>query len=283
MILKTVKNCIMTMAIRLAELFFSVGGPELLHNVGQRFIRTSRFGLGAFPVGFRPEEVEYFRGDSKERFEAVRDYEQALVATGCEDTDNFAKRARYLMLHQFAHAAFDRFGSEGELAECGCWRGHSAFMLARIVEARGISAFHVFDSFEGLSEYGEKDQGGMAPANQRLADARRRHFAADIEGVQRTLAPFDFVHLYKGWIPERFPAIADRRFKFVHIDVDLYQPYVDSIEFFYPRLFDGGVIVFDDYGSAGFPGARKAVDEMRERFKPSLSLYFPLGGAAWVK
>ena len=57
MILKTVKNCIMTMAIRLAELFFSVGGPELLHNVGQRFIRTSRFGLGAFPVGFRPEEV----------------------------------------------------------------------------------------------------------------------------------------------------------------------------------------------------------------------------------
>jgi hypothetical protein len=69
----------------------------------------------------------------------------------------------------------------------------------------------------------------------------------------------------------------------VHIDVDLYQPYVDSIEFFYPRLLDGGVMVFDDYGSAGFMGARKAVDEMREKCRPSMNIYFPLGGSAWVK
>ena len=283
MILKAAKNSLITVAIRSAEMFFSAGGPELLHNVGQRLVRTSRLGMGAYPVGFRPEDLEYFRNDSGEQFEAVRDYEQALVAAGCEETDNFAKRARYLMLHQLAHAAFDRLGGEGELAECGCWWGHSTYMLACVAEARGISPFHVFDSFEGLSEYGEKDRGGLAPTDPRLADARRRHFAADIESVKRTVAPFDFVHLYKGWIPESFPAVAARQFKFVHIDVDLYQPYVDSIEFFYPRLLEGGVMVFDDYGSAGFLGARRAVDEMRARFKPSLTLYFPLGGSAWVK
>lgn len=281
--LKATKNCLVQAAIRLAEFSFSIGGRELLHNVGQRFIQTSQLGLGVYPVGFRPEEVEFFRNNSKEQFEAVGDYERALVASGSEGSDNFAKRTRYFMLHQFAHAAFDRLGSEGELAECGCWRGHSTYMLARLAETRGGSPFHVFDSFEGLSEYGEKDQGGLTPENARLGNIRRRHFAADIEGVRATLAPFDFMHLYKGWIPERFPEIEDRRFKFVHIDVDLYQPYIDSIAFFYPRLLDGGVMVFDDYGSAGFPGARKAVDEMRERFKPSLSLSFPLGGGAWIK
>jgi len=281
--LKATKNSLMQAAIKLAELSFSIGGRELLHNVGQRFIRTSQLGLGVYPIGFRPEEVEYFRNNAEERFEAVRDYERALIASGSEDSDNFAKRTRYFMLHQFAHAAFDRLGSEGDLVECGCWRGHSTYMLARLAATRGGGQFYVFDSFEGLSEYGEKDLGGLAPANTQLANARRRHFSADIESVRRTLAPFDFLHLYKGWIPERFPEVEDRQFKFVHIDVDLYQPYVDSITFFYPRLLEGGVMIFDDYGSAGFPGARKAVDELRERFKPSLSLSFPLGGGAWVK
>ncbi len=283
MMLKAAKGRLMEAAIKLAEFTFSIGGKELLHNVGQRFIRTSRLGLGAYPVGFRPEEVEYFRDNPEKHFEAIHAYEQALVVSGSEDSDNFAKRTRYFMLYQLAQAAFDRFGSEGDLAECGCWRGHSTYMLGRLVETRGASPFHVFDSFEGLSEYGKKDQGGLAPANAQLANARRRHFAADMGDVRTALAPFDFVRLYKGWIPERFPEIEDRRFKFVHIDVDLYQPYIDSIEFFYPRLLEGGILVFDDYGSAGFPGARKAVDELRERFKPSLSLNFPLGGGAWIK
>jgi hypothetical protein len=281
--LRGVKNAVMTAAIGAAECVFSLAGRQALHNVGERFIRTSGLGMGALPVAFRPEEVEYFAADAGARFDAIRDYEAALAASGSKETDNFAKRGRFLMLHQLAHLAFDRHGAAGDLAECGCWRGQSTYMLAAIARQRGASGFHVFDSFEGLSEYGEQDRGGLAPADRRTADARRRHFAADIEAVRATLAPFDFVRLHKGWIPERFPAVADRRFKLVHIDVDLYRPYMDSIEFFYPRLLDGGVMIFDDYGSAGFPGARKAVDEMQQRFRPSLSLYFPLGGSAWIK
>jgi hypothetical protein len=55
--------------------------------------------------------------------------------------------------------------------------------------------------------------------------------------------------------------VEDRRFKLVHIDVDLYQPTRDSVEFFYPRMVPGGVILCDDYGSTRCPGARRAMDE----------------------
>src|SRR5688572_31529904 len=43
-------------------------------------------------------------------------------------------------------------------------------------------------------------------------------------------------------------------------DVDVYQPTRDSLEYFYPRLVTGGILVCDDYG---WPGARKAVDDFR--------------------
>jgi hypothetical protein len=64
----------------------------------------------------------------------------------------------------------------------------------------------------------------------------------------------------EGWIPERFPEVADRRFAFVHIDVDLEQPTRDSIEFFYPRMNKGGIILCDDYGFTTCPGATSTID-----------------------
>ena len=78
--------------------------------------------------------------------------------------------------------------------------------------------------------------------------------------ARRTLAEFR-VKLYPGWIPDRFTEVADRRFCFVHIDVDLYEPTRDSIDFFYPRMVPGGVMLFDDHGSAMSPGAAKAIDD----------------------
>jgi hypothetical protein len=86
--------------------------------------------------------------------------------------------------------------------------------------------------------------------------------------------------LHRGWIPERFPDVADERFSFVHVDVDLYEPHRDAIEFFWPRLTQGGVMVFDDYGSAYCPGARRAVDEA---FTPTDIVESPTGQCFVIK
>ena len=58
-----------------------------------------------------------------------------------------------------------------------------------------------------------------------------------------------------------FAEVENQRFAFVHIDVDLYQPTRDSIEFFYPRLNPGGILLLDDYGFRSCPGATAAADE----------------------
>ena len=84
------------------------------------------------------------------------------------------------------------------------------------------------------------------------------HFAATLDVVKQSLAAFPNIEYFPGWIPQAFPDETVSRYRFVHVDVDLYQPTRDSIEYFYPRLVPGGIIVSDDYS---WPGARKAIEE----------------------
>jgi len=66
--------------------------------------------------------------------------------------------------------------------------------------------------------------------------------------------------LRPGLIPETFRGLESKRFCFVHIDLDIYKSILDALDFAWPRLANGGFIVFDDYGFASCPGARSAVD-----------------------
>jgi O-methyltransferase len=155
----------------------------------------------------------------------------------------------------------------GDLAECGVYTGATAFFMLQACRAAGHPrSLHLFDSFEGLS----------APESPDGAYWRGGDLAVPEAEARATLAGFDDVHVYRGWIPDRFSEVADRRFAFVHIDVDLYQPTLDSLAFFYPRVSPGGIIVCDDYGFTTCPGATQAVTEFM-RDKPERVAHLPTG------
>ena len=157
----------------------------------------------------------------------------------------------------------------------------SAYQIATHLKSIDKEAnFHIFDSFEGLSEYDKID---IVPEIKQDLSKRREQFACGEDIVRSNLKEFDFINYYKGWIPDRFKEVQDRKFSFVHIDVDLYQPIYDSFKFFYPRLLDGGIIVFDDYGSTAFPGAKEAVDRLLGEFNKPFFLPLPSGQAFLLK
>lgn len=166
-------------------------------------------------------------------------------------------------------------GIEGDVAECGVRQGRSTlFMLTADEKSR---QYHLFDSFEGLSAPDEND---------RLSDGRQGWKEGDLSTpealARRNLAGFDNVSFHVGWIPQTLPAVADRRFALVHIDVDLYAPTHDALVFFFERLQPGGIVVCDDYGSARCPGARKAFDEFFLD-RPEGIVELPTGQALAVK
>ena len=159
----------------------------------------------------------------------------------------------------------------GDTAECGAYYGASSWFICRGIAGKG-KEHHVFDSFEGLSEPGGRDGEYW----------REGAMKASEEALNQTLSAFDFVQVHKGWIPEKFPEVADKQFCFVHIDVDLHGPTLDSLEFFYPRMATGGIVLCDDYGFTTCRGAAKAMDEFFGD-RPEPIVHVPTGQGFVIK
>lgn len=219
--------------------------------------------------------------DPAEPFQIL--YREAILAAHKGEADNLSKRMRYFMLYQAARETCRRT-PRLDVVECGCFRGHSTYLIARLLQENGFAGqMHVFDSFEGLSPFTEPDTGGVYQTDEHK-ETIRLHFKANREQVMALLAPFEFVRFYPGWIPERFEEVQDRRLGFLSVDVDLYEPTRDSLRFFFPRLVEGGMVYLDDYGFyRTFPGARKAVDEYLAGVPHRSLLRMPFGSALIIK
>ena len=206
-------------------------------------------------------------------------YDRAQAMTQMAASDNALRRQRHYTLN---HLLKNLEGVPGHFCELGCWRGLSAYQTAEHIRGHHRGArFCILDSFEGLSEYREEDK----PAQGYDYEAMRRVLSCPEDIVKNNLREFDFISYHKGWIPDQFHEVADLRFCWVHIDVDLYRPIKDSIEFFFPRLAPNGIMVFDDYGCSIFPGAKLAVDEFLAARPRDDAFFLPLtsGQAFLVK
>lgn len=162
----------------------------------------------------------------------------------------------------------------GDTAECGVWKGAGSYVICKANEVgSGSPRTHfMFDSFEGLSAPVKEDGSYWESGDLKIAE----------DVVSANLGDCSNYRLMRGWIPSRFAEVEGRTFSFVHIDVDIYEPTRDSIEFFYPRLCNGGILLIDDYGFSNCPGATRAADEFLAD-KPEKMIMLPDGGGFIIK
>lgn len=238
---------------RLKQLFkATVGGDKYL-----RFAAFEQLGRWLFPGYVFSEYGRTFAEDSVFLEEFLR-----FSPNSCRSLDR-----------KFAVSEFLKLVSNvpGDTVECGAFEGATSYFMCKAVLPLR-EAHHIFDSFAGLSSPTQEDgmywQGG--------------DLSAPIETIKQNLAAFPFVHYYPGWIPERFAEVASCSFSFVHLDVDLYEPTHDSLEFLYPRTNPGGVIICDDYGFSTCPGARRAMDEFFADKAESI-IHMPTGQGVVIK
>jgi hypothetical protein len=179
---------------------------------------------------------------------------------------------------------------DGERIECGVLRGFSAKFLAEVARMRDPDFagrhFHVVDSFQGLSMPTREDALSMRTLPdgriQLEVGANQGHFATPIEHVRQVLSGYPEIGIHAGWIPEVFAKLPDAKYAFVHIDVDLYEPTLACLEYFWPRLAKGGVIVNDDYRAPLFPGGGRAWDKYCDDNKLKFHI-LTTGQAALIK
>lgn len=132
-------------------------------------------------------------------------------------------------------------------AEVGVYRGGTALLIA----ANSDKAFFAFDTFEGL------------PVTSASDIHVKGEFSASYESVSALFVEYGSrVKLVKGIFPGNGAALIHfEKFAFAYLDVDLYHSTKDCLEFFYPRMVPGGILVSDDYGWKNTPGVTKAIDE----------------------
>ena len=148
----------------------------------------------------------------------------------------------------------------GDMAELGVANGASAKMIAARAPDRIL---HLFDTFEGLPNPSENDSSRFKKGQYRFG----------LENVQEYLKEGNF-RFHKGFFPESANETSGARFAFVHLDADLYEPTKAGLEWFYPRLNRGGILICHDYDTSA--GVNRAFEEF---FADKPEPYFDLVGS----
>ena len=139
----------------------------------------------------------------------------------------------------------------GAFAELGVYKGDSAYLLHLMDSKR---TFHLFDTFEGFQSSDLKHETGKA------ATYTTSNFAdTSLEKVKKRLSDPEFI-FHQGYFPDTTKGLEGEQYALVSMDADLYNPTKAGLEYFYPRLSPGGVIIVHDYNHE-WPGIVKAVDD----------------------
>ena len=144
----------------------------------------------------------------------------------------------------------------GHLIEFGCYRGGSAFFLARLA-AKFLPSARVFglDTFEGM------------PSTDASVDIHHAGQFADtsIEEVLAVKERFGLnnIHFVKGLFQDTAPALLQnaRSIVLAHIDCDIYEAVKYAYLVSKPYMVQMGYYVFDDANAASCIGATEAVED----------------------
>lgn len=171
---------------------------------------------------------------------------------------------------------------DGDIVECGVWKGGSMMAVAETLLSLGESNrnLYLFDTYEGMAPpTGEDVDIAGVTAESLLEQSDKRNddsvwCCASLEMVRSAVNsvgyPAEKIHFVKGMVEQTIPAGAPEKIALLRLDTDWYESTRHEMEHLFPRLAKGGVLIIDDYGH--WQGARKAIDEYLEYNKIKMLL-----------
>jgi hypothetical protein len=185
---------------------------------------------------------------------------QPYTMTSPQRVSAVIKSVHYLSRHKI----------EGDIVECGVWKGGSMMAAARTLlsEKSSDRRLYLYDTFDGMSAPTSADKdlkGVQAESLLRTEDRATSHIwaYAPIDEVRKaiSLAGYDerLVTFVQGKVEDTIPGTIPDRIALLRLDTDWYESTRHELVHLFPRLVRGGVMIIDDYGH--WLGARKAVDE----------------------
>jgi len=202
----------------------------------------------------KPDELPAdFEKATVDTYNMVKEY----TMTSAERIASLCNAVRYLVKNKI----------EGDIVECGVWRGGSTMAAIDTLIKVGDTAreIYLYDTFEGMSEPSELDKESFTGTSAAAILEKYPAFkcVSTLEDVQNNVGnlkyPAELIHYVKGKVEETIPNTIPAKIALLRLDTDWFESTAHELEHLYPLLVPGGVIIIDDYGH--WEGARKAVDE----------------------
>lgn len=195
------------------------------------------------------------------------------IANGISMTPQIRRYNLIQALEYIAH-----YGLEGDLVECGVWKGGNIVIYKKFIEENDIKKkIYAFDTFQGMSNPDQNDYiiDGAISA-QTILDKDNKKVTNDwgvcsLEEVKFNISQrtknLNNIFFIKGKVEETLlnKINLPKKISLLRLDTDFYQSTKIELEILYDKVCKGGVIIIDDYGH--WAGSKKAVDEFfKEKF-----------------
>jgi O-methyltransferase len=175
-------------------------------------------------------------------------------------------KSRIIFLEKLGEIFFDKC-IDGSIAEGGVFQGEFAREMNRVFPNKKLYLFDTFTGFDKRDVFVEE--------KNNYSEYGEMHLSTTSEELVLNKLPYaENAIIRKGYFPETAKGIEDK-FCFVNLDFDLYQPTFAGLEYFYPRMVKGGIILIHDYFSEGYKGVKEAVREFNRK-QDGINI-FPIG------
>jgi hypothetical protein len=168
--------------------------------------------------------------------------------------------------------------SEYNFVECGVANGVTAYYALKEISnkiEKSKFKMHLYDSWDAMRE-------------NELLETEINHVGnyskLDIDIAKNNLKEFDGNLIYHvGYMPKSLvDEKSPKTIVYMHIDLNSAKPTLSALEFFFPKLVKGGIILFDDYGQEEYRDTKKTIDEFFSN-KPGLLLKLPTSQAIYFR
>ncbi len=166
-------------------------------------------------------------------------------------------------------------GIEGDIVECGVWRGGNIILARKLAPER---ICWLYDTFSGMTMPDEVDisRSGQSASEKYLAKKSTgdEWCAASIDEVAGYLVETgtydpNKIRFIIGDVLETLHVHPPEKIALLRLDTDWYASTKAELEVLYPRLQPGGILIVDDYGH--WMGSQRAVKEYFGKDMPAFT------------
>ncbi len=183
----------------------------------------------------------------------------------------------YIVFWSSTYAIKNTKSEQKNLVECGVCDGLTSYYAISAVKSLNKACkAYLYDAWDVMKENSllesEKDSAGQ-------------YAYLDVKITEKNLGMFDSDTLFfnKGYIPDSFKVAKNpKSLVWLHIDLNASSPTLDALNFFWGKLENGGIVLFDDYALPGYQDTQRLIEEWVIT-KNGTVLHLPTGQAMIIK